>query len=98
MKINTTSVQQTANEVLGTAAKSLYYLIVENALGKKLIVNVGQKTHDEVKKLVQEEEDSINKDEATVGQPELPIVEGGKITREDIQKKIDESNKQKGGK
>lgn len=55
MKINTTSVEQTANEVLGTQAKKLYYLIVENSKGNKLVINVGQKTHDQVQKLVGEE-------------------------------------------
>lgn len=51
MKIQTTSVTQTANEVLGTKEKKLYYLIIENSKGEKLTVNVGQKTHDEVMKL-----------------------------------------------
>lgn len=56
MKIQTTSVQQSANEILGTKEKSLYYLIIENSKGKKLTINVGQKTHDQVKELKDEEE------------------------------------------
>lgn len=56
MKITTTSVSQTANEVLGTAAKELYYLIIENNKGKKLVVNVGKKTHDSVLELTKEEQ------------------------------------------
>lgn len=55
MKISTTSVQQTANEVLGTPEKKLYYLIVENSKGKKLVINVGQKTHDSVQELTKDE-------------------------------------------
>lgn len=53
MKIQTTSVQQTANEVLGTKAKSLYYLIVENSEGNKIVINVGEKTHNSVQELIQ---------------------------------------------
>lgn len=52
MKINTTSVKQEANAVLGTETKNLYYLIIENNIGKKLVVNVGQKTHDQVQQLI----------------------------------------------
>lgn len=63
MTITTTSVQQTANEVLGTKEKSLYYLIVHNKKGNKLVINVGQKTHDEVQKLVKEEEELLQKQE-----------------------------------
>lgn len=49
-KITTTSVTQSANEILGTKEKSLYYLIIETPKGKYQL-NVGQKTHDEIKKL-----------------------------------------------
>lgn len=49
-KVTTTSVQQTANELLGTPAKSLFYLMIETGKGK-LVINVGQKTHDQVKAL-----------------------------------------------
>lgn len=58
MKVNTqvttTSVTQTANKVLGTEEKTLFYLILETEKGK-LIVNVGQKTHDKVKLITEEE-------------------------------------------
>lgn len=56
MKITTTSVTQTGNEILGTAERNLYYLIVENDKGSKLVINVGKKTHDQVQKLKNEEE------------------------------------------
>lgn len=56
MKIKTTSVTQSANEVLETKEKKLYYLIVENSRGEKLTINVGQKTHDEIKKLAANDE------------------------------------------
>lgn len=55
MTIETTTVEQTANETLGTPAKKLYYLIIKNTKGNKLIVNVGQKTHDQVQTLTKEE-------------------------------------------
>lgn len=60
MKIETTTVTQTGNAVLGTEEKSLYYLIVTANEGKtfaeKLIINVGQKTHDKVKSMMEKEE------------------------------------------
>lgn len=52
--VQTTSVTQTGNEVLGTKEKNLYYLIIKNEKGGQLVINVGQKTHDEVKKLTNE--------------------------------------------
>lgn len=48
--VQTTYVEQTANELLGTKAKRLYFLVIETPNGK-LQINVGQKTHDEVVKL-----------------------------------------------
>lgn len=53
-QVTTTSVTQTANKVLGTEEKTLFYLILETEKGK-LIVNVGQKTHDKVKLITEEE-------------------------------------------
>lgn len=49
-KVLTTSVTQSPNEVLGTTSKTLLYLIVETEKGKT-ILNVGQKTHDTIKKI-----------------------------------------------
>lgn len=51
MKVTTTSVTQNANEILGTKEKVLYYLILENDKGEKLVINVGEKTHNGVKAL-----------------------------------------------
>lgn len=48
--VQTTSVQQTANELLGTPAKELFFLVLETPAGK-MTINVGKKTHDEVKRL-----------------------------------------------
>lgn len=56
MKITTTSVTQPGNEILGTKDKTLYYLIVTNNKGKKLTINVGEKTHDGIKELQKEDE------------------------------------------
>lgn len=54
--IQTTTVTQTANEVLGTTEKKLYYLIIKNERDEKLTINVGQKTHDSVITLLQEDQ------------------------------------------
>lgn len=55
MKIAVTTVTQTANEILGVEAKNLYYLIVSNNNGNKLVINIGKKTHDNVTALVENE-------------------------------------------
>lgn len=55
MTIKTTSVSQGANKELGTEEKILYYLIVQNNINKKLVVNVGKKTHDSVQALIENE-------------------------------------------
>lgn len=49
-KVSSTSVTQTANEVLGTGEKTLYYLIVETENGRE-IINVGEKTMTKIKNL-----------------------------------------------
>lgn len=67
MKVTTTTVTQTANEVLGTKEKTLHYLILENELGKKYIINVGEKTTNEVKKLIEEENEMYRNGEAIIG-------------------------------
>lgn len=73
MKIQTTSVEQTANELLGTKAKKLYYLLIENSLGKKITINVGEKTHDQVKKLNEEEIKNTEELKLKEKQPELNL-------------------------
>lgn len=59
MRVETTLVKQEANEVLGTKEKSLYYLIITNLKGEKLVVNVGEKTHDSVRDLNKQEEEFV---------------------------------------
>lgn len=59
-QIATTKVTQTANELLGTKEKELFYLIIETTVGK-LVVNVGQKTHDEVLRLTTEKQEKPKK-------------------------------------
>lgn len=92
MKIQTTTVTQTANEVLGAKEKNLYYLIIENVKGTKLVVNVGQKTHDTVMELVKEEEkfreterELKAKHEAEQNQIDMKTIEG--FDKAKIQKK-----------
>lgn len=53
MKITTTHTTQTANKLLGTEDKTLYYLIIENEKKEKIIINVGKKTNDSVTKLIE---------------------------------------------
>lgn len=50
--IQTTTITQTASELLGKKESKLYYLIIETLKGK-MIVNVGEKTHDKVKELTE---------------------------------------------
>lgn len=51
-QVNTTSITQSANELLGKKEQKLYYLIITTAKGQ-LTINVGQKTHDEVQRLTE---------------------------------------------
>lgn len=55
MDITTTSVKQEANKLLNTPEKTLYYLIIRNKNNTQMIINVGQKTHDQVQALLAEE-------------------------------------------
>lgn len=48
--VKTASVTQSGSEELGMKEKTLYFLVIETPVGK-LQINVGQKTHDEVKRL-----------------------------------------------
>lgn len=54
MQVQTTSVTQSANAVLGTTEKTLYYLIIGEGVDK-ITLNVGEKTHAGVKALVEKE-------------------------------------------
>lgn len=49
-KVQTTSVKQPANEILGTKDKELYFLIIETDKGKTQI-NVGLKTYEKIKEI-----------------------------------------------
>lgn len=53
-QVTTTTVTQTANAELGTPQKTLYYLIIETEK-EKMVINVGQKTHDKVKLVTNQE-------------------------------------------
>lgn len=86
MKVTTTSVTQAANETLGTKDKTLYYLIIENNKKEKLIVNVGQKTHDKVKSM----EEITNK--------QIDIPEELKGIAAAAKQAEEEANQKKGGK
>lgn len=50
-QVKVTSVTQTANEELGTEAKSLFYLIIITDKGKE-VINIGEKTHNKVEALL----------------------------------------------
>lgn len=57
MKVETTTVNQTGSDILETKDKKLHYLVITNTKGTKLIINTGQKVHDKVIAMVQEEEE-----------------------------------------
>ena len=63
-KLTTATVTQTASEVLGTAEKKLYYLVIETKKGK-LTINVGEKTYKSVSELTE----GITKIEGIGGKP-----------------------------
>lgn len=50
-EVQTTMITQQGNPILGTEEKILYYLIIKTEKGKK-VINIGQKTHDEIFKLL----------------------------------------------
>jgi hypothetical protein len=64
MKVTTATVQQTANEVLGAAAKTLYYLVIENDKKEKHIINIGEKTHNKIQELIKQETPAKQKEPA----------------------------------
>jgi len=53
MEVNTTKVKQEANGVLGTAEKTLYYLLIGTG-ENKTVLNVGEKTYVGVSKQIAE--------------------------------------------
>lgn len=63
--IQTTTVTQSANEILGTKERTLYYLIVETPKGK-MTINVGEKTHNAVQELT----NVVTKIEGIGGKPD----------------------------
>lgn len=81
--VQTTSVQQTANELLGTAAKELYFLVIETPVGK-LTINVGKKTHDQVKNLTVPRETSTT---LTIDNP-IPGLQKAAAEAEERAKKL----------
>lgn len=52
--VTTTTVSQTGNSLLGTPNKTIYYVIIEKN-GKKAIINIGEKTYNEIKKTLEQE-------------------------------------------
>lgn len=49
-KVTATKVTQSANEILGTNEKTLWYLIIEGK-ESKVVLNVGEKTYKSVREL-----------------------------------------------
>lgn len=54
LMVDTTKVKQDANSVLGTAEKTLYYLLIGTG-ETKAVINVGEKTYATVSKLLAKE-------------------------------------------
>lgn len=54
LKVSVTSVTQTGNKILGTEDKTLYYLIIGEG-ENKVVINVGLKTYESIKKLTTKE-------------------------------------------
>lgn len=54
IEVNVTSVTQSANEVLNTKEKKLFYLLIGEG-DTKTLINVGEKTYNNVKKLIDNE-------------------------------------------
>lgn len=59
MKVNVTTVTQTANKLLGTEEKTMYFLILEEGT-EKLVINIGKKTHDRVLDLTKTKAETAN--------------------------------------
>lgn len=54
MKVQVTTIEQTANEVLGKKAETLRYLVLGEG-ENQITINIGQKSYDKVKKALDEE-------------------------------------------
>lgn len=57
MTVQITTQTQTANKLLGTEDKVLYYLIIENSKKERQVINIGKKTYDAVDKLQKADKD-----------------------------------------
>ena len=67
MKVLTTEKTVQANEILGTAEKKISYLIIENSLGQRLTINVGEKTIKLVNELNAAEEKALKNVSEKIG-------------------------------
>lgn len=77
-KVTVTKVTQTANEILGTPEKVLWYLIIEGS-ESKVVINVGEKTYNSVSEMKPLEENAI-------------LVPGGNLdkeTQDEIKREIE---------
>lgn len=88
MKIQTTTTVQTGSEILGTKDRNLYYLVIENANGKKMIINVGEKTHKQVQELVNDEHKLADEKKEELANRELTA--GEKLTLIENQRQLEQ--------
>lgn len=67
--IEVTTITQSSNELLGKKETNLYYLVITTETGK-MTINVGEKTHNQVKQLTEQliEQIETHKNEAKIAQ------------------------------
>lgn len=52
MKIQTATMTQSGNEILGKKETTLYYVVLENKKGEKITIGIGEKNHKAITTLI----------------------------------------------